>query len=107
MLGFRHPLLMKLDRSSFFALGVSRAFLTLLFSFPTVLLAHPGHYHPDETDEFDFFQATFFHSHGVFDLLLLAVFFINTVVLFMHAQPKIRLCALLLALCSLGLIPIV
>jgi hypothetical protein len=98
---------MKLHRSSFFALGVSRVILALLVFSPSVLFAHPGHYHPDETDEFDFFQATFFHSHGIVDFLLLGTFLINIAVVLLHSKPKARLFALVIALCSMGLIPLV
>lgn len=106
MLGFLYPLIMKLHRSSYFTLGLSRVILALLIVFSSLLFAHPGHYHPDETDEFDFFQATFFHSHGVVDFLLLGVFFINIAVSLLHSKPKAKLCTLVVALCSMGLIPL-
>jgi hypothetical protein len=34
---------------------------------PCLLLAHPGHYHQDETDEFDFLKANFLHTHGALE----------------------------------------
>jgi len=42
---------------------------------PSLALAHPGHYHPGEEDEFDAIRANFLHLHGAFEisLALLAV----------------------------------
>ncbi|NJR42057.1 MAG: hypothetical protein HC767_04780 [Akkermansiaceae bacterium] len=47
---------------------------------PTLLWAHPGHYHPDETDEFDTFQTLFFHSHGFLDYALAIVVLLSLTV---------------------------
>lgn len=73
---------------------------------PSLLLAHPGHYHPDETDEFDFLRATFFHSHGAMDYLLAAIAISSIALSFFHGRPAIRITALITALGSLALLPI-
>ena len=75
-------------------------------SIPSVLLAHPGHYHPDETDEFDMLQATLFHSHGVLDFGITAVAVISLVVVCFHTKQAVRISALAAALGSLALLPI-
>ena len=84
-----------------------RFFCSLARLFPAILLAHPGHYHPVETDEFDFMRATFFHSHrlpGSRDrrgrqLSALASFsFIG--------KSGVRIAAAIAALGSLSLLPI-
>jgi hypothetical protein len=74
--------------------------------FPTLLLAHPGHYHPDETDEFDFLRATFFHSHGRLDYLLATVAVAGIAVAWFSARPAVRISALVGALGSIALLPI-
>jgi hypothetical protein len=69
-------------------------------------MAHPGHYHPDETDEFDFLRAMFFHSHGVFDFVLGGVVIVSLVVAFFSKGRHLRMGALGLALGALSWIAI-
>lgn len=73
---------------------------------PSLLLAHPGHSHPDETDEFDFLRATFFHSHGALDYGIAAVAVISLAVVCLHGKPAVRIGALATALGALALLPI-
>lgn len=73
---------------------------------PSLLLAHPGHYHPDETDEFDFFKATFLHSHGAMDFVLIGLALASLAVVLFHGRPGLRISALAVGLVSLGLLPI-
>ena len=61
---------------------------------PSVLLAHPGHYHPDETDEFDFLKATFFHSHGALDIIFVGVAVGSLIIALFAGKPALRLGAL-------------
>jgi hypothetical protein len=70
--------------------------------FPTYLLAHPGHHHPDETDEFDFLRATFFHSHGTLDYLLAGVAISCVLVACLHGKSAVRIGAVLVALGALA-----
>lgn len=74
--------------------------------FPSLLLAHPGHYHPDETDEFDFLRATFLHPHGTLDYLLAGVFISSIAVACLTGRPVIRCSAAALAVGSLAMLPI-
>lgn len=73
---------------------------------PTLLLAHPGHYHPEETDEFDFLRATFFHSHGALDYLVGVVFLVSLACCFLSGKPAVRLAGLAAAVGSLAAIPL-
>jgi hypothetical protein len=73
---------------------------------PSLLSAHPGHYHPDETDEFDFLRATFFHSHGAFDYLLAGLVISSVAVACLHGKRGVRISALAAALGSLCLLPV-
>jgi hypothetical protein len=77
-----------------------------VFFFPSLLLAHPGHYHPDETDEFDFLRATFFHSHGGLDYLIVAIAIISIAMAYFSTRPAVRVSALAVGLGSLALLPI-
>jgi hypothetical protein len=81
-------------------LGVVTCFL------PTLLLAHPGHYHPDETDEFDFLRATFLHSHGALDFVLIGLALASLAVVLLNGRPGLRITALAVGLASLSLLPI-
>ena len=71
-----------------------------------MLFAHPGHYHPDETDEFDFLRTSFLHSHGALDYLLAAVVVASLAVALLSGRPNVRIGALAAALGSLALLPI-
>lgn len=84
----------------------SRTLSGFLGLWPTLLLAHPGHYHPEETDEFDFFKATFFHSHGALDLLLALVFLVSLVGFLFGGKPAIRLASIAMAMAALVAIPL-
>ena len=64
-------------------------------------MAHPGHYHPDETDEFDFFRATFFHTHGALEYVLAGLVVTSIMVFCFNRKPAVRLGALVMAVGSL------
>jgi len=54
--------------------AVRPAFLFFWFlALSSAAVAHPGHYHPDEVDEFDAFMPGLMHPLGGFDHLLLAL----------------------------------
>lgn len=74
--------------------------------FPTLLLAHPGHYHPDETDEFDFFRATLMHSHGALDVVLAVVVILCLALTIFGTKPGFRLGAIAAGLGSLSLMSV-
>jgi hypothetical protein len=85
---------------------VTRVIGVVACLFPSLLLAHPGHYHPDETDEFDFFRATFLHSHGVLDYVLMGLAVASLAVVVLNGRPGLRISALAVGLVSLVLLPI-
>ena len=78
----------------------------LVFS-PSLLLAHPGHHHPDETDEFDFLRATFFHRHGDMDYVLAVVVLLSLGIAIFAGKRSFRVGASIVACGSLIVIPFV
>lgn len=96
-------LLMKTLRPPFWP---SRLFAVGACLLPSVLSAHPGHYHPDETDEFDFLRATFFHSHGSLDYVIALIAIFSIAVAYFHATTSVRVSALLAGLGALAMLPI-
>lgn len=73
---------------------------------PAMVSAHPGHYHPDENDEFDFLRATFLHSHGTLDYFIGAAVVASLAIYCASEKPSYRLSALVTAFGSLVLLPI-
>lgn len=85
---------------------LQRLILIALY-FPLALLhAHPGHYHPDEVDEFDFFRATFFHSHGMVDWVLLGIVTASVGVALSNNRRTVKTAAIAAGLSALALLPI-
>ncbi|GAA5123784.1 hypothetical protein JIN84_11815 [Luteolibacter yonseiensis] len=97
---------MKFSKPTQWPVSATRLMVAAFCLAPSFLLAHPGHYHPDETDEFDFLRATFFHSHGAMDYLLAAIAISCIGISFLHGRPAIRITAIIAALGSLALLPI-
>ncbi len=87
-------------------LVISRFFVIAFCFLPTLLLAHPGHYHPDETDEFDTFQTLFFHSHGMLDYVLAAIVFLSIAVALISRKVPIKVSALATGVISAVLLPL-
>jgi hypothetical protein len=86
--------------------AVARLGSTAVCAYPSLLLAHPGHYHPEETDEFDSLRATFFHSHGDMDYLIAAITITSIATAYFSARPILKISALVAGLGSLALLPI-
>ena len=97
---------MKFSKPSQWSPSATRLFVAAVCLVPSLLHAHPGHYHPDETDEFDFLRATFFHSHGAMDYLLAAIAISCFALSYFHGRPAVRVTAIITALGSLALLPI-
>ncbi len=85
---------------------VVRLFCTAACFLPSLLMAHPGHFHPDETDEFDFLKVTFFHTHGAFEYVMTALVIVSITLTCLNPKPKVQLAALALAFASLGMLPL-
>lgn len=84
----------------------SRLIAVAAIGWPSLASAHPGHYHPDETDEFDFLRAMFFHSHGSLDYVVAAVAISSMVVAFLHGDRTVRISAGAMALASVCMLPV-
>lgn len=82
-------------------LRTNRCLCAMIFLLPSLLLAHPGHYHPDETDEFDFLKATFLHSHGPWDHVFLVVALASLCTAIFIGKRPFKVGAILLALGSI------
>ena len=85
---------------------VVRLFCTAACFLPSLLMAHPGHYHPDETDEFDFFRGTFFHTHSAVEYVVAALVIASISLGCLNLKPVVRLGAVALALGSLCMLPL-
>ena len=86
--------------------SVVRLWIAGLCLLPALANAHPGHYHPGDEDEFDFFRATIFHSHGASDFILPAVVLVSVAVFCLSRKSVIRFSALAMAMGSLSLLSV-
>ena len=84
--------------------GVTACVAAAVSFFPSMALAHPGHAHPDETDEFDFFLSQVFHSHGLLDYVIIAVMIGSLLGACFAEKQVLRICALVAGLGSLSLL---
>lgn len=100
----RPVLFMKTIQSSFWLRFVTRLMGLAVCFFPTLLLAHPGHYHPDETDEFDMIKSMFLHSHGSFDWLLIGVALASLAATVPAVKPVHRISALAVGMLTISLL---
>lgn len=103
---FRYTLLMNTNRLSFYQRFSTRLFVLLVVLCPALLQAHPGHYHPEETDEFDFLRTTFLHSHGAVDYLVAVVFLSSISCLIFSGKRSVQLAGLAAVIGSLVLLPL-
>jgi hypothetical protein len=70
-----------------------------LISTTGLLMAHPGHYHPGEEDEFDALRATFLHLHGNLEIGLAAAAVAAVLVFGISNKRPLRVAAAI-ALCA-------
>ena len=85
---------------------IRRAIISLL-SFPSLLMAHPGHYHPGEEDEFDALRANFLHLHGNLEIGLAALALAAVVVFGISSKRPVRIAAAIAFGGSLALLSVV
>jgi len=95
---------MKSVRTSTRFLSLKRLVSAGVCLLPALASAHPGHYHPDETDEFDFLRATFLHTHGTLEYVLAGLVIAAVAVVCLNQKPVVRFSAFALAMASLSLI---
>lgn len=60
---------------------------------PTLAMAHPGHHHPGEEDEFDAFRANFFHLHGYLEIGLATLSLASVGLFLMNRNRPVRIAA--------------
>ena len=76
------------------AVGFCRTLLTTgLLLLPSLALAHPGHYHPGEEDEFDAMRANFLHLHGSLEIGLACLAIASAFVFMMNRSRPVRVSA--------------
>ena len=80
------------------------ALLACLLLLPALASAHPGHYHPEEEDEFDQFRADYFHLHGYLEIGLAAVALAAAVLWRFHSSRRVKIAAAIAFGGSLALI---
>lgn len=62
---------------------------------PSLAMAHPGHHHPGEEDEFDALRANFFHLHGYLEIGLAALALASVGLFIMNRNRPVRIAAAL------------
>ncbi|WP_367870797.1 hypothetical protein [Luteolibacter sp. Populi] len=83
---------------------LDRLLFGLLVFLPAIAVAHPGHYHPGEEDEFDQLRADHFHLHGYLEIGLATLALAAYAVFRFHSNRKVRIGAALALGGSLALI---
>ena len=80
-------------------LTASRGFQKLLAAglvlLPALASAHPGHYHPEEHDEFDALRANFLHLHGNLEIGLLVLAAVCAITFHVSRSRPLRIAAAL------------
>lgn len=87
--------------------GMIRNAIIACLSFPSLLLAHPGHYHPGEGDEFDALRANFLHLHGNLEIGLAAFALASVLVFGISRKRPVRIAAAIAFGGSLALLSVV
>jgi len=64
-----------------------------IYLIPALALAHPGHFHPGEEDEFDAIRSEFLHLHGNLEIGLAILALAALLVFGFHRNSRIRLVA--------------
>lgn len=74
--------------------GICRTlFTTGLLLLPSIALAHPGHYHPGEEDEFDALRANFLHLHGTLEIGVACIGMASAIVFIINRNKPVRITA--------------
>ena len=86
---------MKTHARSKFHGGRVRTIAAGLVFLPSLALAHPGHYHPGEEDEFDALRANFLHLHGTLEISLAFLALASVLVFMINKNRRVRTAAAL------------
>lgn len=84
--------------------GICRTAVLTLLSIPSLVIAHPGHFHPGEEDEFDALRANFLHLHGAWEMGLALLALTSVAVFQINKSRRIRMAAVVAFGGSLALI---
>ena len=84
--------------------GICRNAILALVTLPTLAMAHPGHFHPGEEDEFDALRASFLHLHGAWEISLALAALVAIAIFIVNKNRRIRVGAALAFGGSLALI---
>jgi hypothetical protein len=84
--------------------GICRMAAIVVLSIPSLAMAHPGHFHPGEEDEFDALRANFLHLHGAWEISLALLALAAVAVFQINRNRRIRMAAALAFGGSLALI---
>jgi len=86
------------------AQGTFRNAILAILAFPSLAVAHPGHFHPGEEDEFDAIRANFLHLHGSLEIGLAILALTSVAVFTINKNRRVRTAAALAFGGSLALI---
>ena len=89
----RQPSPTMITRTSLHFLTALRASLVALCLLPALVMAHPGHYHPGEEDEFDALRADYLHLHGALEISLALLALAAVVVFKINKNRRVRVAA--------------
>ena len=91
-------------RNFFKTQGICRSAILAILAFPSLAMAHPGHFHPGEEDEFDALRANFLHLHGSLEIGLALLALAAVGVFMFNKNRRVRTAAALAFGGSLALI---
>jgi hypothetical protein len=84
--------------------GICRNAILALCTLPSLAMAHPGHFHPGEEDEFDALRANYLHLHGALEISLAILALAAAAVFMLNKNRRVRTAAALAFGGSLALI---
>lgn len=64
-----------------------------LLALPVTGMAHPGHYHPGEEDEFDALRSDWLHLHGAWEISFMLIAIAAALVFHFNKRRGIRIAA--------------
>jgi len=64
-----------------------------VFAFPALVMAHPGHHHPGEEDEFDALRSNWLHLHGAWEISFALIAVAAVLVFHFNKRRGIRIAA--------------
>lgn len=84
-----------MKQSSPIQIVLRKSIAAALVLLPSLAMAHPGHYHPGEGDEFDALRANFLHLHGAWEIGFAITVLAAVAVMTFNRNPSARITAAL------------